>query len=48
MAFWDYEDGFQTEKLIRKIIGDKLHYLPLLDEWVTTTQHSLYFWNLKL
>jgi hypothetical protein len=47
MAFWDYEDNFQTEKLIKKIIGDKIYYLQLLDEWVTTDESNLYFWDLK-
>lgn len=47
MAFWDYRDGFQTEKLVRKVIGDRIYYLPLLDEWITTDNSSLYFWDLK-
>jgi hypothetical protein len=31
LAFWDYEDNFNTEKQITKAEGDKIYYLPLLD-----------------
>jgi hypothetical protein len=47
MAFWDYSDQFQTEKLIKRVIGDRIYYLPLLDEWITTDANTLHFWDLK-
>jgi len=29
-------------------MGDTIYYLPLLDEWITTTNNTIYFWDLKL
>ena len=27
LAFWDYEDEFNTEKIIKKCVGDKIFFL---------------------
>jgi hypothetical protein len=30
------------------VLGEKIFYLPLLDEWVTTTYNTINFWDLKM
>jgi hypothetical protein len=47
IGFWDFSDNFRTEKLIEKTIGNKIYYLALADEWITTDNESVYFWDLK-
>lgn len=47
LVFWDYEDDFATEKVIKNTTGDQIYFLEVLQEWVTTTVNTFYTWDLK-
>ena len=55
MTFWEASDNFVTEKILGinkpeydpKICGDKIYYLKLFQEWVTTDRDTILFWDLK-
>lgn len=29
-------------------MGDKIYYLEVLEEWVTTSSNAIYLWDLKM
>jgi hypothetical protein len=47
LVFWEESDKFKTEKVIKKFIGDKIYYLNLCDEWISTDHNTIYFWDIK-
>ena len=55
MTFWEASDGFTTEKVVGmnkpdydpKFCGDKVYYLEMFQEWVSTDKNTIYFWDLK-
>ena len=47
LVFMEAVDDFKTEKIISRSSGEKLYYLPLFKEWITTDQNTVYFWDWK-
>lgn len=55
VTFWEASDGYATEKILGlnkpdydpKACGDKIYYLSFHQQWVTTDQDTIYFWDLK-
>lgn len=55
ITFWEAFDGFATEKILGanksdydpKNCGDKIYYLNLFQQWITTDKDTIYFWDLK-
>ena len=55
ITFWEASDNFSTEKILGvnksdydpTLCGDKIYYLNLFNEWITTDKNTIYFWDLK-
>ena len=55
VTFWEAADLFATEKILGvnrsdydpKGCGDKIYYLELFMQWVTTDVDTIYFWDIK-
>lgn len=55
ITFWEATDNFATEKILGanksdwdpKLCGDKIYYLSLFNQWVTTDKDTIYFWDIK-
>jgi hypothetical protein len=47
LVFWEASDNYETQKTINKYFGEKIFYLRLFKEWVTTDKNTVYFWDLS-
>lgn len=55
ITFWQASDNFMTQKILGvnktefdpKVCGDKIYYLNLFNQWVTTDHNTIYFWDIK-
>jgi hypothetical protein len=47
LVFWEASDNYETQKTISKYFGEKIFYLRLFKEWVTTDKNTVYFWDLS-
>jgi len=47
ISFWELGDNLSTQKSIAKSLGDKICYLKLFKQWITTDKNTIYFWDIK-
>lgn len=47
ISFWELGDNLSTQKIIVKSYGDKISYLKLFKQWITTDKNTIYFWDVR-
>lgn len=47
ISFWELGDNLSTQKSISKSFGDKIYYLKLFKQWITTDKNTIYFWDIR-